>query len=310
MSAGLLLSMKRYTFVKTLLGICPFILNERHERVTVTARSTCYSVIYILSLVTLFSVNITTFIRFFVANQSKTRDTFTKIVYFSVYIIFILMLVLCFYQRHRHERMLNSLAHLYDRVQATLPAARRRNLANRQGWNAVYMLAYFLCPFSTLFVDVKMQEIKYINFYILHCHAVVSILASVVHIQDILLALADCFDDGEQVLLESNTLSEAHDILCMLHKCVGGQLLLNGAKDLLMLVMCLYSLILEHYNARTSRVIWLYYFAAFIVPLILKNSILIWTVERLEYQFDSVRKGVLKSFCDISTEPRVSCFIR
>lgn len=299
-----LVAIKRNLQLKTLLGICPFQLDPRNQSVVPTSSITAYTVVYILTTIFVFPILAITVIKNMAIYGSITVYVAASTESTFVYTMHVSVLIVGLIRRQKHAKLLNILAQLQDRLQGRRMLLRRRNLSLFHLRNWFFALLYMIGPFSYMyfhfFLTFNDSLVQGYNF--VYCTAITSVLLTVLHVQELVIWSADCFEGCLQSAkgtdaseLNIRELCAAFDIWLRVGDCFGVQLLLNGIKDSFVMTAATFFLIIEIVNNGLSLMWSCHYVFGFLIPIILKNMVLLSAIDHIEERICRARQALLKA---------------
>lgn len=285
---------KRSIQLKSILGVCPFVVDTRQQCVRLSAYSTVYTIIYISLLFIIYPPWLYTTLRQFegVVRASSTRNLTASLDHLAIATVYFAMLAMSLKNRRRHAALLNALNTVHGRIQSAVRYSTYRRLHVR---NMCFTAVYLACPvLNGIFHDQYGLDVK--AFYMLFSLVITSVLVAMLHIQDIAIVLCDGIDcclrglAGDQAIdgMSADSmfvLSDLYDLQSEFGRCFGSQLLLNTVKDLFMVTIMLYYVIANLvFDIESSVYENAYLLAVFVVPVVAKNGLLIVVIDRLENQ--------------------------
>lgn len=284
--------------IKLLLGICPFIVDANNTRVLSTTATASYQILYIVMLVCVYPVPAYhAYLLFSQETQSTSRKTTIAIEHLTIMSAVLSMLIVSLRNRKCHTALINALSALYNQVQSETPRTELRNFQRLHIRNVLYVLAFFSVPASNILVfngNVHFTPLI-VAFYLLYIFVMTNALILIVHIQDIAIVLTDlfrmCLRSERMDISWANVaaLNSACDLTVAFGECFGKQLLLNAIKDVVVMINMIFynirEMIFVQFDMSVDE---MYNMVTFVGPIVVKNFILAYVIDRLEQQVDMV----------------------
>lgn len=275
--------MKRSVQVKQILGTCPFVVDTTNKCFRLSNTTTAFAIVYIFLILGVYAYPAYNAVVLLSSMDNSTMRTvalaITNILNPSFFAAIMLLAVL---NRQHHVDLLNTLAHIHDRMNVEPNTAvnfRRLNLLN-----CIFVGTYFCCPLSNkvFSTGIVVRSPTVISFYILYGFVLASELVAIVHIQDIVIVFTNLYDrcrSDDRV----DDFSNLSDLVDLFDVCFGGQIGLSHVKDIAILVNIMFFIIRRYiYKVDEMNSADLVYFAFFCLPTIVKNVWLTWIVGRLQ----------------------------
>lgn len=298
--SALLLATRRVIVFKTLLGICPFRLDRDNEHIALDTLTTAYTFVYMHVIFVAYpALALVSILDHSAATLSKTTFVASYIVHLIACTTHMSTILVTFQRRRQHADLLNALTQLHDRLQARLPPRQRRNVQLMHWQTGLFAFLNMSAPLWNAWRQNMNGHIPVYHF--VYGLALTSILVMVLHVQELVLLVADCLavcthaeqlDRSEENMRE---LCNAFEIWIRFSECFGVQLLLSAIKDLFIASVSTYLFIAAAQRQVISFQLVGYKFGIFVMPLVLKNVWLVNALDRIEAQIQQVRRRLVKA---------------
>lgn len=291
-------AIKRTIQIKILLGICPFQLDVRNGRVDPRSTITIYTIIYILVNVIVYPILTVEFIKHIdMFDMSHTTIFASYVENTFVYTLHAAMLMEGLRTRQQHARLLNSLARICDRFRARHPLQWHRHLLRMLLQKWFFAMLQFVSPCLYIYYRYAGTLNAIIQMYsIVYCVAATSMLLMVLHVQELMICVADCLADGWRgQSMDMQTMWFGLEVWLKFSHCFGVQLLLNSIKDSFVMATTLFCLYVEVFINEIGLETLCFYVSVFMIPTILKNVMFVRAIDRIEYQVYRFRKVLVGS---------------
>lgn len=287
------LQRQRHAFrVKLVLGLCPFSLHDGSTAVRCSGAHSIFSAGYALLVVVAYPIlSSRTLLSLNLGGISGTRNVAIVLEHITMYGVYSTVLGLSWHHRHRHARLLNSVAAICDRSAAlggTVRALNAQNLA--------CLLVYNIGGLSTIaLLLAAVSSVDLVTYIWLFQAGMCTVWAAMLHVRDLALLLADAHRASAATVAAANTseqcdqaldrMADVRRAVAQLAQCFGWQLVLCTAKDVIILTTMSFYMVAEAVFWQNESVGTLLYFLfAYLLPIVVNMVLVVRAFERLQRQ--------------------------